>query len=100
MLTIGIGVFACATRPIPDPQFAACPGDRVVIVSNSWRVPIDVYTTVEGQATPMVIGTISPGRREELVLPLGARYANVRATEPMRGGMAALPQIQIRYRCR
>lgn len=99
-LILSIGVVACATRPIPDPQFADCAGDRIVIVSNSWRVPIDVYTTVPGQVTPMVIGTVMPGGRQEIVLPAGAQYANVRATEPLRSGMTQSPSIQIRYICR
>jgi hypothetical protein len=97
---LGISVVACATRPVSDPQFADCPGDRMVIVSNTWRVPIDVYTTVAGQGTPMVIGTVQPGGRQEIVMPEGARYVNVRATEPMRSGLTQLPTIQIRYRCR
>jgi hypothetical protein len=97
MLSVGI---SCATRPVPDPQFADCAGDRVAIVSNNWRVPVDVYTTVPGQGTPMVIGTLLPGERQEIVLPAGAHYVNVRATERARSGMTQPSPIQIRYLCR
>ena len=98
-LILIVGVVACAARPVPDPQFADCAGDRAVIVSNNGKVQVDVYTTVAGQATPMVIGTVLPGGREQIVLPMGARSVYVRVTEPRQGGWRR-EAIQIRYICR
>ena len=96
MLSVGI---SCATRAVPDPQFADCAGDRAAIVSNNGKVQVDVYTTVAGQATPMAIGTVLPGGREQLVLPMGARSVYVRATELRQSGLRR-DAIQIRYICR
>ena len=94
-----IGILACIPRAAPDTLETACTGDRVVIVSNNWSQMVDVFATT-GQATPIVIGSVRPGGRDELVMPPGATYAYVRSAEARRGMLPPDNRVQIRYRCR
>ena len=105
LLLLCVAALACAKRPAPapDPRVAQCRGDLVVIVSNNWTQSIDVYSGARDQTAPIVIGSVRPGGRDELVLPLGSVYAYVRASEPTAGGYRPMPptnRVQLRYRCR
>jgi hypothetical protein len=74
-------------------------GDRVVIVTNNWNQMVDVFAGV-GQSTPVVIGSVRSGGRDELVMPPGATYAYVRSAEARRGSMPPDNRVQVRYGCR
>ena len=98
-----LAAIACARRVAPVQQAADC-FDRIAIVSNNWTQAVDVYAQVRDQSTPIVLGTVRRGGRDEFVLPPGATYTYVRSAERQSGNMQyAVPpsdRVLIRYRCR
>jgi len=95
------GILGCAKARVSNPpQPGACEGDRVAIVTNNWTRAIDVYARQSGGLTPIVIGTVLPGSREEFILPFDAAYVFLRPTERTQGGIPLERQTSIRYHCR
>jgi hypothetical protein len=103
-LLVFAAAVACAKRAVPDQQATSCAYERIAIVSNNWTQSIDAYAQVSNQSTPIILGTVRRGGRDEFVLPPGTTYTYVRSSERMPGNMQyAVPpndRVQIRYRCR
>jgi hypothetical protein len=92
-----LALAACAGRPARENDISSsCPGQRSVVVTNSWNRTVDIYTSGD-----RIIGSVRPGGREELLLPDNATYAYARATP--RVGNWQTPNsrvVRFRYLCR
>ena len=92
---------ACSSAPknrssSSDPQ---CSGDRTVIVSNRSNREADVVAERKSGGTPYELGTVQPGRQEEITLPPDARNAYTRF--PQEGRTSAVRgTVDLRYGCR
>lgn len=91
---------ACSSAPkrspSSDPQ---CSGERTVIVRNGSNRDADVVAERKSGGAPYELGTVPPGRQEEITLPADAGRAYTRApqegrTTPARG------TVDVRYGCR
>ena len=100
MMLLAAAAGCAKARVSNPPQPGACEGDRVAVVTNNWTRGIDVYARQSGPLTPIVIGTVLPGGREEFVLPFDATYVFLRPTERAQGGIPLERQTSIRYLCR
>jgi hypothetical protein len=100
---LGLALTACAANPEPDRTLDACAGQFVLIVSNDWTEAVEIYTTRLAQTTPLAVGTVLPGAREEFLLPGDTRRAYALALSG--GRVYDIPRqsrrlIRVRHQCR
>ena len=93
---------ACARNP--DPGAGAgepCAGMRFVSVSNQWSRGIDVYARDRRTATPVLLGTVTPGETREFAFAEG-QYVTYEVEGALRLGLPASERslIRVRYLCR
>jgi hypothetical protein len=91
---LSIPAVAACTASAPRDTTGRCNGRRVVVVSNDWNRPVDVYASTGG-----ILGIVDPGRREEFILPESATWAYARSS--YRRGQQGAPRrfVRIRYEC-
>ena len=93
---------ACVRNPEPAAtQAATCGGMRFVAVSNHWNRGIDVYARGRRTATPVLLGSVSPGGSREFALTED-QYVGYQVEGSTRLGVPAADRhlIRMRYLCR
>ena len=94
---------ACAKNPTPEGVSANCAGQQLVIVTNDWNEPVEVFARLADSPTPRSLSTVQPGSREELQMPAGSTEAFVlttRTIQPSTTPIQMRQQVHLRYQCR
>jgi hypothetical protein len=92
----GLALVGCVARPVREPQFSACHGERVAIVTNESNRTVDIY-----DARDRILGSVTPGGQQEFILPANATYAYARlAPRASNWSMPDGQRIRFRYLCR
>ncbi len=93
---------ACAGNTPPQTASPTCLGQIRLTVTNDWNVPVEIHRAGGASVTPTLIGFVSAGGRQELLLPQGVRSVYTLASE---GGIARpIPRqyrrlVRYRYEC-
>jgi hypothetical protein len=98
-----VALFAPACSSAPNKRSISsqpeCTGDRTVIVSNRSNREADVVAERKSGGTPYELGTVQPGRQEEITLPPDANNAYTRF--PQEGRTSTVRgKVDLRYGCR
>jgi hypothetical protein len=99
VVTLSVALIACTRTAAREPRAAACQGERIVIVTNNWNRAVDVYASA-GSASPIILGSVLPGGRDEFVMPFESTYAYTRPTDGAPTGNTTQGGAQLRYQCR
>jgi hypothetical protein len=94
---------ACAKNPTPEGVSASCTGRQLVIVTNDWNEPVEVFARLSDSPTPRSLSIVQPGSREELPMPAGSTEAFVlttRTIQPSTTPIGMRQQVHLRYQCR
>ena len=78
----------------------ACPAQRVVIATNNWTQPVDLFAVVRGSQDPLRLGFINARQRDEIPVPAATAYVYARPVDA--GSRSYIPRhaVEIRYGCR
>ena len=94
---------ACAKNPTPEGVSTSCAGQQLVIVTNDWNEPVEVFARLSDSPTPRSLSIVQPGSREELPMPAGSTEAFVltaRTIQPSTTPIQMRQQVHLRYQCR
>jgi hypothetical protein len=95
---------ACSSAPNKRSVLSEsqCKGDRTVIVKNRSGRDADVVAERKSGGAPYELGTVRPGREEEITLPADAGNAYTRTPRDPSSGSPpnGAGNIDLRYGCR
>jgi hypothetical protein len=94
---------ACAKNPTPEGVSASCTGQQLVIVTNDWNEPVEVFARLADSPTPRSLSIVQPGSREELPMPAGSTGAFVLTTRTIQPSTTPIQMrqlVRLRYQCR
>lgn len=101
-VTLILLLAACAGNTPPQSAGPTCLGQIRLTVTNDWTLPVEIHRAGGTSTTPTLIGFVSAGARQELLLPQGVRSVYTLASE---GGIARpIPRqyrrlVRYRYEC-
>ena len=99
---VALLALACSSAPAKrsvsgEPE---CKGDRTVIVNNRSNRDADVVAVRKSGGADHELGTVQPGRQEEITLPVDAGRAYTRAPQEGRLAPPFRGLVDLRYGCR
>lgn len=68
-----LGLAACAGNTPPRMAGPQCLGQIRLTITNDWSQPVEVHRAGNLGAGPTLLGYVSAGQRQELLLPPGVR---------------------------